>query len=311
MNESKNKKLGIVLAAGGSKGAFGAGAVEYLLDVKKRKYSTIVATSTGTMKAPFITFGSGLKIRELYTSVEDKDIITRSPFGEKGNTQIRKMIYNILIKRKGSLGSNSNLLKTIRKNFTEVEFRALKMKDIDIIVCVNNATKNRNEYIHLKNCKYEEFTNWMYASSTQPILFENFKYNGCEYNDGAVFNYVAIEKAIEEGCTEIDVICNHPLEMEEENWKGSKNPLKKFFDNILRTLGQKFDSTFLLNVKVGKLLAEKHGVKLNFYAPPYSIEGNTLRFSKYRMKEWVKLGYATAQMKNEERKILIEKVIYE
>lgn len=311
--EQKKEKIGIVLAAGGSKGAFGAGVVEYLLDVRNKRYNVIVATSTGAMKAPFVSFGVGSRLRELYTSVEDDSIMSYSPFNKKGKLKIYRVFYNMFFRRKGSLGDNSKLLETIRKNFTEVEFRALKIKEEnDVFVCVNNATKNRNEYISIKECDYKDFTEWMFISSTEPILFQNVTKNKYEYNDGAVFDYVAIEKAIKEGCTEIDVVCNHPTEMVEDTWKSSKKPVKKFLDTVLRTLEQECDATFLLNLKIGKLLADKHGVKLNFFAPPYNLEGNSMRFSKYRMGEWVKLGYTTAKIKFEEqKKLIIEKINYE
>lgn len=311
--ENKKEKLGIVLSAGGSKGAFGAGAVEYLLDVKKRNYNIIVATSTGAMKAPFVGFGTGARMRELYTNVTDEDIMSFSPFNQKGKIKLKRIFYNMLLKRRGSLGSNGKLLNTIRKNFKKSEFRTLKMKEeSDIFICVNNATKNKNEYISINDCNYEDFTEWMFISATEPILFENVIKNNCEYNDGGVFDYVAIEKAIKEGCTEIDVICNHPSEIIESNWKSSKKPIKKFLDSVLRTLEQECDATFMLNIKLGKLLAEKHGVKLNFYSPPYDLKGNSMRFSKYRMGEWVKLGYVTAKIKEEEsKKIIIEKIEYE
>jgi len=300
-NPEKNTKtkVGLVLSAGGSAGAFATGAVHYLLDNKKREYDLVIGSSTGSLMAPSVAFGNTKKMVETYGTITNEDILTVNPFNKNNSLSFWNTFKNIYIKRKKSLGDNLALLKTIRKNFSEAEFRAIQMKtDIDIMICVNNATINTVEYKSIKDWEYREFTKWMWASATEPIIFENYYYEGCEYNDGAVLQHTAIEKAIEQGCQEIDVVCNKPIHTPKENWRSSNTLIKGFLDVVLRTFTQQVHNTFLLNMKIGQLLAEKHGVKLKIYSPPYRLTKNSLDFNKDKMKEWSQLGYVTAKMQD-------------
>ena len=52
----------LVISGGGSKGAFGGGVAEYLIDHKNEKYDLFLGTSTGSLMVTHLALG---KLREL------------------------------------------------------------------------------------------------------------------------------------------------------------------------------------------------------------------------------------------------------
>jgi predicted patatin/cPLA2 family phospholipase len=44
----------LVVSGGGSKGAFGGGVAQYLIEEEKRDYDLLIGTSTGSLLVPFL-----------------------------------------------------------------------------------------------------------------------------------------------------------------------------------------------------------------------------------------------------------------
>jgi len=62
----------LVISGGGSKGAFAGGIAEYLITVCKNDYDLFVGTSTGSLLIPLLSIGEISKLKEVYTSVNQK-----------------------------------------------------------------------------------------------------------------------------------------------------------------------------------------------------------------------------------------------
>ena len=65
----------LVISGGGSKGAFAGGVAEYLISKLGIKYDLLVGTSTGSLLISHLALGKVDKIREVFTSVNQKSIL--------------------------------------------------------------------------------------------------------------------------------------------------------------------------------------------------------------------------------------------
>ena len=70
----------LVISGGGSKGAFGGGVAQYLMDVEKREYDILVGTSTGSLMIPQLALNQISKLHHIYTNVNQRSIFSLNPF---------------------------------------------------------------------------------------------------------------------------------------------------------------------------------------------------------------------------------------
>jgi len=73
----------LVVSGGGSKGAFGGGVAQYLIEEEKKEYDLLIGTSTGSLLVPFIAIKKMDILKEAYTTVTQKDIFKINPFKVK------------------------------------------------------------------------------------------------------------------------------------------------------------------------------------------------------------------------------------
>ena len=123
----------LVISGGGSKGAFGGGVADYLINDLNREYDILVGTSTGSLLIPQLAIGKVGNLKRAYTSVSQKDIYSVCPFIIKKNdtkvisTKINHFnILRMFLMGKKTFGEHRNLLKTIRRTFSQEEFDMIK-----------------------------------------------------------------------------------------------------------------------------------------------------------------------------------------
>lgn len=290
----------LVISGGGSKGAYAGGVAHYLIRHQKTKYDLFLGTSTGSLLLPHLALGDVNKLYQIYTSVNQKSIFSLDPFRvqRKGNREFVGINYfNSLlqfIKRKRTFGESKNLLKTIKKNFTEPEFTEVKSTVGDIVVTVSNLTTNLVEYKSIKDFNYEDFCEWIWISCNFVPFMSLVEKNGYEYADGGFGCLVPIREAIKRGATEVDAIILDSENMEYKKVLG-QNP----FSMLVSLLSFMKDQTERHDIAVGKLAAlSKDNVTLNLYYTPSKLTENSLIFDQKLMKSWWKQGYAYAEKKH-------------
>lgn len=290
----------LVISGGGSKGAFGGGVAQYLLQEKKHQYDILIGTSTGSLLIPHLGIGNVSKIYDAYTKVEMSKIFNINPFVVKKKNDIEMVTINHLnvllqfFKGKRTFGESTKLLSYIKETFTHEEFHQLKNSFCDVIVTVTNLSKNEVEYKSIKDFEYEEFCEWIWISCNYIPFMSLVSKNNCEYGDGGFSSLVPIREAINRGATEVDVVI---LETEVQMTPRSvgKNPFSLMIDlfQILLNQVEKHDIT------IGKLAAKNKNVKLNLYHTPTTLTNNALIFNKEKMKLWWQQGYDYAKNKSE------------
>ena len=294
------KKRALVISGGGSKGAFAGGVAQYLMKEKKHNYDIFLGTSTGSLMVSHLALGKIDALKTLYTNVNQHTIFSNNPFiikkrhGEKViSINHLNTLWNFINGRK-TFGESKNLRKLIKRNITEEMFLNIIKNDTEVVVTVSNLTANKVEYKTLRECTYNDFCDWIWASCNYIPFMSLLEKNGCQYADGGFGCLVPIREAILRGAKEIDAIILE-TEVTQINRMKSKNPFSLLFDA--------FD--FMLehverhNITIGKLSAKQQNVKLNLYYTPTVLTTNSLVFDKKLMSNWWQSGYKHARTKNE------------
>lgn len=292
----------LVISGGGSKGAFGGGVAQYLIEELNHKYELFVGTSTGSLLISHLALNKIEKIKEVYTSVTQQSIFSNCPFvirkDKWGEEQISikhtKVLYNFLRGGK-TFGESKNLRKLIEKTLTRDEFRVLKESDKDIVITVSNLSLNSVEYKSIKEVSYEDYCDWIWISSNYIPFMSLVKKNGCEYADGGFGSIVPIKEAIDRGATEVDVIILE-TEVAFYNRLGSKNVfalISNLHDYMINRIEKQ-------NITIGKFAAGNNSAILNLYYTPTVLTTNSLIFNKEKMTSWWDSGFKYAAHKNQE-----------
>jgi len=288
----------LVISGGGSKGAFAGGVAQYLMEVEKRDYDILVGTSTGSLLITHLALNNIGLLYDLYTNVNQRKIFSLNPFvvRKKDDREFVSINFtNVLlqfIKRKRTFGESKSLRKTIRKNFTAEQFRAIKKTNKDVVVTVSNLSRNRVEYKSIKDFSYEEYCDWTWISCNYIPFMSLVKKNGYEYGDGGLGCVLPIREAIERGATEVDAIILESQEMKRDKVLG-KNP----FSLMMSIYGFVLDQIEHHDISEGVIYAKHKGVKLNLYYTPTKLTENSLVFNKKLMAEWWEQGFNYAQEK--------------
>lgn len=287
----------LVISGGGSKGAFAGGITEFLLKECQEHYDILVGTSTGSLMIPLIALGKIDLLKEIYTSVTNKDIFSVYPFiikKSKGTIKTSINHFGIIrqyLKKQKSFGDSRPLRELIERMFTYEDFMTLKKGKLEIIVTVSNLSMEEVEYKSLKKCSYKDFCDWMWISANMTPFMSLVNKNGYQYADGGIGNLVPIRKAIKKRATQIDVIVLKPL-----NVPKHKRPVGNAFSLILNMLGFMHNQLSLNDITIGQLEESLHeDVIIHFYYTPKVLTDNALIFEPKQMKLWWELGYEHAK----------------
>lgn len=287
----------LVISGGGSKGAFAGGFAEYLLKVEQIKYDIFVGTSTGSLLVPLLAAGKVDVLKNAYTSVRQKDIYNICPFKIKyveGQNVLSTINHfntlRMFFKGKKTFGETKPLRKTIEGILSKDDFEFIKRSPAKVICTVSNLTRNRVEYKYLKDHTYEDFLDWMWASSSFVPFMSVVEKNGYEYGDGGFGNYIPTEEAIDAGATLIDVIVLNP-KSKNVNHMHSSNA----FEIILRSMGFMLDQIAHDDILIGHLQSIYNDkIKLRFHFTPRLLTDHSFYFNPIQMRAWWQEGYEYA-----------------
>jgi len=295
----------LVISGGGSKGAFAGGMAEHFINDLGTDYDIFTGSSTGSLLIPMLASNNIKKAKEVYTSITEKDIFTINPYKikvKRGVVKISMNHFNILRsfwRGNKTFGSSKKLRKTIGKFFKEEDFEFVQKSHRDVIVTVSNLSLNTVEYKALKDCQYEDFCDWVWASANFLPFMSLVTKNGMEYGDGGFGNNIPIQSAINAGATEIDVIVLDPIESMSNRMKSSNaiDLLFNVFDFLL-------DQTTNSKLELSKLNSTINKVKINVYHTPRKLTENSLIFNQKRMERWWMEGRAYARRVRSESTII-------
>lgn len=292
---------GFTASGGGAKGAWGGGVAEYLVNTLNRDYSYLSGTSTGALIMSMVASGKMTELKEAYTSVTNDSIYTLCPYRivetKHGNFKTKlnyfKIAWNMLIKKQKTFGDSTKLREEILpKFFKSDDFYQIRNHHKEMIAATTNLTLGETEYKSSmdEDMTYEDFLDWVFASTCAAPFMSIVSKDGYEYADGGYIEHVPIQILINRGCTVIDVI----------DHKSPDFPIEKI-RNPLHTINRIIDiamwETAISDLALTKLKAAEHDVKINIYSPNRRLTNNSLVFDKEIMTEWWDEGYKYAENK--------------
>lgn len=293
-------KRAVVVSVGGSKGAYAGGIIDYYHSIGKR-YDIAVGCSTGALIVPFVASGNMHNLKEAYTSITHKDIFTVSPFKIKeGKNGIYKytlnnlnIFYNTVIRRKVSLGDSSVLRnKTIPKFFTREDYNKIILEGRELEIGVSNLTLGLPEFKKVEEYSYDQFCDWIWASTCAPPYMSVPQIGEYQYVDGALVSVIPLSQAIIKGADEIDVIILDKEYPEISNIELVRNPIHL----IIKCEDVTYNTIKKHNLNLGMLAdTAQKDVRINFHYTERKLTNNSLIFSSAQMSKWWDEGFEYAK----------------
>ena len=290
----------LVISGGGSKGAFAGGIAQYLIEEKKKNYELFLGTSTGSLMLTHLALGKVEELKSIYSNVDQNTIFSTCPFKiktYKGHVTVGinhfSTIKNFLRGSK-TFGESYHLKDMINSTIKDEYLTAVKELNKKLLVTVSNLTLNQVEFKDLETHSFDDFRDFIWASSNFVPFMSVLVKNSYEYADGGFANLVPIREAIRQGATEIDAVILE-TEVTQLNRMPSKNPFSLITNlfNYMQIHIEKY------NISIGKLEAQHKHVKLNLYYTPVVLTTNTLVFRKEKMKQWWDDGFKYAAEKDQ------------
>jgi NTE family protein len=198
-------------------------------------------------------------------------------------------IAKMFLLGKKTLGDSSQLKKLISTAITEDDYARMKTNKPEVIVTVSNLSRNEIEYKTLKECDYNDFCDWMWASANVVPFMSLMVKDGYEYADGGMGTVVPIYKALLQGATDIDVIL-----LKSSAITVNKAPARNALEVILRIFDFMLNKNVSNDLIIGKLEGLNLEVKLNIWQPQQELTTNPLIFDREQMEKWWSDGYTYA-----------------
>jgi len=290
----------LVISGGGSKGAFAGGVAQYLIEEMKTQYDIFVGSSSGSLLISHLALDNTEKIKKIFTSVNQHSIFSNCPFNVTQDKKLGKQIkinhFNVLkqlLSGRKTFGESLSLKKLITDSSTKKEFETLKNSSKQVVVTVSNLSLNTVEYKSIKNFDYLEFCEWIWISCNYIPFMSLAKKGDFEYADGGFGLMVPVEEAICRGAKTVDVIV-----LDTEVSKIQQPPSKNVFSLLTNLHLYMTERISRQNIRIGKLVAIKNKVLLNFYYTPTGLTSNSLIFDSKEMTHWWQLGFDFAKNRN-------------
>lgn len=299
--KKKKIKRALCISGGGAKGAWAGGLIQQMIEERGYDWDIYIGSSTGALLITLVPLKEMNRLKEAYTNVNNKNIFSVDPFTKKGKINIFNAVWRI-INNKTSLGESGGLMNMIKQMFTEEDFYNVRKLGKDVFACVVNYTNNMIEYGHNQINSYEEYINFTLASTSVPLAMNFVNINDSKYLDGGVLMHVPIQKAIDCGADEIDVIVLRPEEIDTSKWEANN-----MFDVLMRTINIMQEHISQSNVLIGQLKANKKDVKLRIRYTPYKLTDNSLMFDKKQMLKWWNEGYEWGRKDNQSQKLYLKR----
>jgi len=279
-------KRALVISGGGAKGAWGGGALQYMVEELGYDWDSYFGSSTGSLLITLTSLHEMKKLKESYTNATTENIFSVNPFTKKGKLSIWNAIWRFLNK-KTSLGESGKLRQLLYDMFSSVDYQTTKKANKKLHCCITNYHKGQVEFHDNFNETYEDYIDYTLASTSVPLAMDFVRKYGELYLDGGVMEHVPLQKAIDDGADEVDVIILRPEFYKEDKW----NP-DNMFDVMLRTIDLMQREISMSDVLIGQLKSDLKEVKINFYyTPTLLVQNYGLVFDKEEMTKWWNDGY--------------------
>ena len=278
----------LVLSGGGSKGAYQAGALKYILGELRVNYDILCGVSVGAINCAFLSmFESGKEAESidyllgLWSKINNANIYKRwFPFGA----------LHVLWKH--SFYDSTPLHNLIRGGINLEQIRKAGKK-----VTAGTVSLSSGKYTTFDQTS-DYFVDAVIASASFPGMLSPVKFLGQLWTDGGVKEISPIKQAIELGATEIDVIITSPHTRIKRFFDkpGTVDILKRSLDlSTDKIMANDIEKVEMYNLLAQAGLSQKKYVKLNIIRPDYNLIEDLLDFSPQKVQQMLEIGYKDAK----------------
>lgn len=208
-------KKALVLAGGGTRGIYQAGAIEALRELGEADYNLITGTSVGALNAVMLVQHDFDSMIEMYENIAPDQFI-------RGFVPSDMSIANLIRERDEFIPSFRQWLQShgvdiapfeqmVDKYYNPEKFFA---SEIDF-GCIAATAKNHEPVYVTKDMMKEHGKDWLIASAAAYPVFPQKEIEGVEYVDGGYFDNMPVDFALRLGAEEViavdlTVIPKHP-----------------------------------------------------------------------------------------------------
>lgn len=278
----------LVLSGGGAKGAYQAGALNYILGEKKRRYDLYAGVSVGAINSLALAqYKTGseeqaaLLLDALWHNIRTDKVYKGRPLGW-ASVVFEPSIY-----------ITSPLRELLAKNFDPEKLaksdKKLRMVAVDLITAEKRVWTEKSANL----------IEGAMASSAFPLAFEPISSPAGSYcTDGGVRDATPLGEAIRAGATEVDVILCEADKL--PPWKKEAKALA-IGPRVLSILAAEvFEDDIKIALLYNRLVALGQGsgkrhVTINILRPAKSLIDDGLDFSTDKARAMMKIGYEDAK----------------
>jgi NTE family protein len=264
----------LVLSGGGSKGAYEAGVVNYLLCQEAREYDLFAGVSVGALNAAFLAqypAGNRIKaaddLRYLWMGMDDSKVY-KNWFLPYISALWKPSVYN------------STPLQKLVRGMLEQPAPGKKLRV--------GATGLDSGTFRVFDETYPDVPTAVLASSAFPGMLCPVKVGGQLYTDGGVCSNTPLKQAIQAGATEIDVVLCSPLADPSNSFQTKSTTL----DIAIRAVGLLTDS--IQRDDLANVRGLRHDLKIRVVAPTKILVQNPLDFTPSLLQSMYGQGLADA-----------------
>ena len=199
------KGYGLVLAGGGTKGAYEVGAWKALKELNVN-IEAIVGTSIGAINGALFLQDDYNKILELYDNIKFEDLVKISEANKlnEGNIFSRENIVKFTKEFTKNKGLENTPMKNLMEKYIDIE--KIYSSSIDYgIVTTSIDLKNKSLEIFKEEIEKEKLYEYILASACFPI-FKPQKIGNGQYLDGGMYDNVPVNMLLNKGYENIIVI---------------------------------------------------------------------------------------------------------
>ncbi len=290
-------KRALVLAGGGSRGAFECGAIDFLVNEAGLDFDIFLGSSAGALNAAVL--GSARNYREL---VKQSRELRELWLNIRGN----RSIYN-----SSKFGIINLLLYDALHN--PVGLRRLLAEHVDPARLCSNPSKfikvgtvaieTGELFFADSRCRESEphLRDYILASASIPVYFPPVKIDGKHWYDGGLRDITPLGAAFEECPDEIVVILTFPVNQDlepvlpEVRYRGPFHALLRAF-NILTSEISANDLQYARVInKHTRLFPGTRRIPIRIISPSNALAGELLEFDPEIIRENIKKGFEAAR----------------
>lgn len=259
---------------GGMRSIYGAAIFDYLLDNQIYIPYNIGISAGSANVASYVAKQKGRNMAFYEEYSFEKDYMSVRNFIKKGSYLDLDYIYGTL--------SNEN-----GKN--PLDFDAMMENPAEMVVVASDANTGKPIYFSKKDFQKNDY-GMLKGSSCIPIACKPYKWKCYELFDGAITNPIPVEKAFEDGCSNVIVILTRPIDFRKQTKNASQfERLRKTYPNFVEKLYARCD---LYNTQLENILEKYVKNRKVFVIGPKDVHGiNTLKRTKENLHKLYEDGY--------------------